>query len=98
MAIAEPTRAADEQRVPVHMRVPARARELIDTAAAIEGKSRTEFVLDSACRHAREVLLDQRLFMLNAEQHDRVMRLLDNPPPPTDALRRLLLATPPWKE
>ena len=42
----------------VNLRVPQETRELIDNAAAALGKSRTEFMLDSARREAIDVLLD----------------------------------------
>lgn len=88
----------ETDRAPINLRVPASARELIDRAAAIEGKSRTEFMLDSACRHARDVVLDQRLFVLDPDKYDALMRVLDNPPPPTQALKRLMRAPPPWRD
>jgi len=87
-----------EHSVIINLRAPAHARELIDSAAAVEGKSRTEFMLDSACRHARDVLLDQRIFVLEGDKFDELMRLLDSPPPPNGALRRLLLSKSPWEK
>ena len=64
--------AAEAERTPINLRVPAMARELIDRAAAIEGKTRTEFMLDSACRHARDVLLDQRVSSARRRQVRRI--------------------------
>jgi uncharacterized protein (DUF1778 family) len=37
-------------------------------------------MIDSARREAIDVLLDQRLFVLDAERHDAFMHALDNPP------------------
>ncbi len=42
----------------INLRVPRVTRELIDTAAEVVGKSRTEFMLESARQHAIDVLLD----------------------------------------
>jgi uncharacterized protein (DUF1778 family) len=82
----------------VNLRVPQETRELIDNAAAALGKSRTEFMLESARREAIDVLLDQRLFVLTPEQHEEFMRILDNPPPPNEALKKLMRSTPPWEK
>lgn len=84
--------------VSISMRVSAQALSLIDDAASLIGKSRTEFVLESARRQAVDVLLDQRLFALSDEQHDAFMRALDDPPAPNASLKRLMANPAPWEE
>lgn len=69
---------------------------MIDDAAAVLGKTRTEFMVDSARAQAIDVLLDQRLFVLDAERYDAFMQALDNPPAPGPKLRALLRRTPQW--
>jgi uncharacterized protein (DUF1778 family) len=80
------------------MRISSQMLDLISTAAAVLGKSRTEFVLESARQHAIDVLLDQRLFVLDEEQHDAFMRALDNPPLPNAHLKRLFESQSPWEK
>ena len=80
----------------ITMRIPVRTRDLIDSAAAIEGKTRTEFVLESARLHAIDVLLDQRVFALNPEQSAAFAEILDSPPKPNEELRTLLNRRAPW--
>jgi uncharacterized protein (DUF1778 family) len=82
----------------INLRVPTVTRQLIDTAAAAVGKSRTEFMLESARQHAIDVLLDQRLFVLDPEQHDAFMQALDNPPKPNAALKKLMSSKSPWEK
>lgn len=82
----------------INLRVSQVTRQLIDTAAAAIGKSRTEFMLESARQHATDVLLDQRIFVLSPEQHDAFMDALDNPPKPNAALKRLLSSKSPWEK
>jgi uncharacterized protein (DUF1778 family) len=82
----------------INLRVPKPTRELIDTAAAAVGKSRTEFMLESARQHAIDVLLDQRLFVLSAEQHKAFLQVLDHPPPPNATLRKLMSGKSPWEK
>lgn len=80
----------------ITMRVPVRTRDLIDSAAAIEGRTRTEFMLESARLHAVDVLLNQRIFALDAEQSAAFAAALDSPPKPNDALRALMTRPAPW--
>ena len=81
----------------INLRIEAQTRRLIDDAAAVLGKTRTEFMIESARRQAIDVLLDQRLFVLDAERYDAFMRALDNPPAPGPKLRSLLRRVPAWK-
>lgn len=81
----------------ITMRVPLATRDLIDSAAAAEGKTRTEFVLESARLHAIDVLLDQRVFALTAEQSIAFAAVLDRPPQPTSALKALMKQSAPWE-
>lgn len=101
-AAATLTRSAETETATrtttINLRVTQGTRELIDTAAAVVGKSRTEFMLESARQHAIDVLLDQRLFVLNAEQHDAFMNALDNPPLPNAELKKLLSSKSPWEK
>ena len=81
----------------IRMRISAQMLDLINTAAAMMGKSRTEFMLESAHRQAIDVLIDQRLFVLDDEQHDAFMRALDNPPLPNASLRQLMASPALWE-
>lgn len=80
----------------ITVRIPARTRELIDAAAAIQGKSRTEFMVESARLHAVDVLLDQRVFTLDADQSAAIFDARANAAKPTDALRKLMSTKAPW--
>lgn len=80
----------------ITMRIPVRTRDLIDSAAAVEGKTRTDFVLESARLRAIDILLDQRVFVLDPEQSAAFAEVLDNPPRPSDALRTLMKRPAPW--
>ncbi len=97
VAVAERSSVADTKGS-INLRIEANTRQLIDDAAAILGKTRTEFMIESARRQAIDVLLDQRLFMLDSERFDRFMHMLDNPPAPGPKLRSLLRRVPAWKK
>jgi uncharacterized protein (DUF1778 family) len=81
----------------INLRIEANTRRLIDDAAAILGKTRTEFMIENARRQAIEVLLDQRLFALGSERYDAFMQTLDNPPASGPKLRSLLRRVPAWR-
>jgi uncharacterized protein (DUF1778 family) len=97
VAVAErPPPAADIKRS-INLRIESRTRQLIDDAATILGKTRTEFMIDSARMLAIDVLLDQRLFVLDSERYDAFVDALDNPPAPGPKLRALLRRVPAWQ-
>lgn len=89
---------AAETRASINLRIESHTRQLIDDAAAILGKTRTEFMVESARRQAIDVLLDQRLFELEADRYDAFMSALDNPPAPGPKLRSLLRRVPAWRK
>jgi uncharacterized protein (DUF1778 family) len=80
----------------ITMRLPEQTREIIDTAAAAMGKSRTELGLDSARRTAIDVLLDQRVFHLGAAASEAFADALARPIKPNAALSDLMAAKSPW--
>ena len=86
--------APSDAKGSINLRIEAQTRKLIDDAAAILGKTRTEFMVETARREAIDVLLDQRLFVLNAEQFSAFSDALDNPAAPGPKLRALLNRTP----
>lgn len=81
----------------INLRASRRERDLIDQAARVLGKSRSEFMLDLACREAVNVLLDQRFFQLDEAAFERFQDMLDAPPPPSQQLRALLDREAPWE-
>jgi uncharacterized protein (DUF1778 family) len=90
--------SASELKGSINLRIEAGTRRLIDDAAAALGKTRTEFMIESARRQAIDVLLDQRLFVLDSDRYDAFMHTLDNPPAPGPKLRSLLRRAPAWRK
>lgn len=90
--------AVSDAKGSINLRIETGTRQLIDDAAAVLGKTRTEFMVESARRQAVDVLLDQRLFTLNPERYDAFMQALDNPPVPGPKLKALLGRTPAWQK
>ena len=71
-------------------------RDLIDQAANLLGKNRSDFMLEAACDKAQTVLLDQVFFHLDADQFKQFTDLLDAPPAPNAGLERLMAVQAPW--
>jgi uncharacterized protein (DUF1778 family) len=71
-------------------------RDLIDQAAHLLGKNRSDFMLEAACDKAQSVLLDQVFFHLDSEKFKQFTTLLDAPIQPNDGLERLLAVKAPW--
>jgi uncharacterized protein (DUF1778 family) len=88
--------AQARETVSINIRARARQRDLIDQAARRLGRSRSDFMLEAACREAQDVLLDQAFFMVDAGTFAKFQAMLDRPLPPTDKLRRLLKTKAPW--
>ena len=89
--------ALAHEPVTISIRAKAAQRDLIDQAAERLGRTRSDFMLEAACRQAEDVLLDQTYFALDAKGFASFQALLDSPPAPTDRLRRTLQAPLPWK-
>jgi uncharacterized protein (DUF1778 family) len=98
LAVAEqPSTAGTDAKGSINLRIETHTRQLIDDAAAVLGKTRTEFMVESARKVAIDVLLDQRLFVLDPERYDTFVHALDNPAAPGSKLRALLRRAPAWK-
>lgn len=81
----------------INIRVREGDRALIDQAALLSGKSRSEFMLEAARRAASEAILDRTLFRMAPAAFTRFTAMLDAPPPPNATLRRLMRAKAPWE-
>lgn len=81
----------------IHIRAPKKTKELIEAAAENVGKSLSEFTLESARRHAVDVLLDQRLYLLEDDRYAAFVQALDNPPFAGPKLKALMKRRPLWQ-
>lgn len=81
----------------INLRVARAVRDEIDSAAALLGKTRTDFILESARKQAIDVLLDRQLFTLGPAQHAAFVKALDAPSPPNAKLKQLMAGKAPWE-
>jgi uncharacterized protein (DUF1778 family) len=81
----------------LNLRIKPELRGLIDRAAQLAGKNRTDFVLEAARRAAEDALLDRTVFSVSPEAYAEFLKRLDAPPQPNERLRRTMKASAPWE-
>ena len=82
----------------INLRAMPEQRDLIDHAAKLLGKNRSDFMLEAACERAQAVVLDQVFFGLDAEKFEQFQAMLDAPPAANPGLERLMAVEAPWAE
>ena len=80
----------------INLRALPEQRDLIDQAAQLLGKNRSDFMLEAACQKAQSVLLDQVFFKLDRDKFRRFNKLLDAAPARNPGLERLMAIKAPW--
>jgi uncharacterized protein (DUF1778 family) len=91
------TKLKAAKRETLNVRIKSEDRNLIDRAARLLGKSRTDFLLESARRAAEDALLDQTLLKVSPSIYGEFVARLDAPPAPNDGLRRTMTTPAPWE-
>jgi len=81
----------------INLRATRKQKALIDRAAEALGRTRSDFMLETACREAEAVLLDRRYFVLSEDAFRKFTAMLDKPPQSNPRLRRLLETRAPWE-
>ena len=92
------TAHAPPPRESLQLRIKPELRDLIDRAAGVLGKTRTDFVLEASRRAAEEALLDQTVFAVNEAGWQAFVSALDMPPTRNDRLHKTMHAAPPWND
>ena len=80
----------------INLRALTEQRDLIDYAAQLLGKNRSDFMLEAACDKAQSVVLDQIFFALDNSKFKQFTALLDAPPAANPGLERLMALQAPW--
>jgi len=82
---------------PLSMRLPDADLAIIDRAARLRGRSRTDFVREAAVRAAEEVLMETGLVRMNEEGFAAFMTALSAPATPVEAMVKSLQRPAPWE-
>lgn len=86
------------KRETLNIRIKPEERNLIDRAAKVRGKNRTEFVLEAARAAAEDTLFDQTIITASPEAYAAFLARLDMPPQPNERLRRTMQTPAPWDQ
>ncbi|PCJ87360.1 MAG: toxin-antitoxin system protein [Thiotrichaceae bacterium] len=81
---------------PINIRALEGQRALIDKAASSLNKTRSDFMLEVACQAAKNILLDQRLFLIDEDTFNAFQAQLDAPVADNEKLHYLLNQKSPW--
>lgn len=89
-------KTSENHAKPVNLRIREDMRMLIDRAAKIRGKTRSDFMIDAAYRAAEDTLLDQAFVKVDAESYQHYLEILDRSPD-SEGFARLMNAPRPWQ-
>ena len=82
--------------MPLSMRLPEQDLAIIDRAASLRGRSRTDFVREAAVRAAEDVLMESSVSRMDPDQFAAFKAAVAAPPKVVSAMVDILRRTPPW--
>lgn len=91
------SRAPERKDYPISMRLPESDVAMIDRAAALKGRSRTDFVRDAAVRAAEEAVMEQQLIRMTEDGFADFMALMAAPVEVVPELVEVLRRPAPWE-
>lgn len=89
--------ATDRKEYPISMRLPEADVAMIDRAAGLRGRSRTDFVREAAVRAAEEVVMEQGLIRMSPEGFATFMQAVSAPAAPVPEMVELARRPAPWE-
>ncbi len=87
----------ERKEYPISMRLPEADIALIDRAAGLRSRSRTDFVREAAVRAAEDVLMENRLIRMSAEGFAEFSAILSRPAAPVPEMVDLVKRPAPWE-
>jgi uncharacterized protein (DUF1778 family) len=90
-------RAPGRKDHPLSMRLPEADIAIIDRAASLRGRSRTEFVREAAVRAAEEALAERTLIRMSPEGFAAFRNAIEAPAMPVEELVELFKRPAPWE-
>jgi uncharacterized protein (DUF1778 family) len=88
---------AERKEHPISMRLPEADIAMIDRAAGLRGRSRTDFVREAAVRAAEDVLMENRLIRMGSEGFADFMAALSGAATPVPEMVDLAKRPAPWE-
>ena len=88
---------AERKEHPISMRLPEADIAMIDRAAGLRGRTRTDFVRDAAVRAAEDVLMENRLIRMSPDGFAAFLNALAEPAAPVPEIVELVNRPAPWE-
>lgn len=82
---------------PISMRLPDDDVAVIDRAAGLTGRSRTDFVREAAVKAAEAIILEETLLRMGPEAFDHFSAAICAPAAPVKELVEVLAREAPWE-
>jgi uncharacterized protein (DUF1778 family) len=82
---------------PISMRLPLADIAMIDRAAGLRGRSRTDFMREAAVRAAEEILLENSLVRMSSKGFAAFLKVLSDPVAPVPEMVELAKRPAPWE-
>ncbi len=92
------TGATKRKDHPLSMRLPEGDIAIIDRAADLRGRSRTDFVREAAVRAAEEVLMESTLLRMTPEGFEAFVQAVSAPVTPVPEMVASLRRKAPWEK
>jgi uncharacterized protein (DUF1778 family) len=92
------TATAKRKDHPLSMRLPEGDIAIIDRAADLRGRSRTDFVREAAVRAAEEVLMESALVRMSPEGFEAFVQAVSAPAQPVSEMVTSLRHKAPWEK
>lgn len=90
-------RATKKKEHPLSMRLPDADIAIIDRAAGMRGRSRTDFAREAAVRAAEDVLMESTLVRMSPSGFNAFMKALAEPANAVPEMVELLKRPAPWE-
>lgn len=81
----------------INIRATDEERAVIDYAASLVNKNRTDFIIEKAVHEAQNIILDQRVFILDDARYQAFIEQLEAPVQNSEGRQRLMDVKPEWK-
>ena len=81
----------------INIRATDEERAVIDYAASLVNKNRTDFIIERDVHEAQNIILDQRVFVLDDARYQAFIRQLEAPVQNVEGRQRLMDVKPEWK-
>lgn len=83
---------------PLSIRIPSWELEIIDRAAAVDRRTRTEFMRAASVNAAEEVLLKRERVLMSEEAFEHFSAVMESEPKPSAEMLHVFKRKAPWEE